>query len=114
MLFLVDSDVAFMIKPKTADFRSMYSRTSSFYYHTWKFILQFSVLHGRVHKCKHAADEPELGRGCVMQDRSSQGIAPLIIKKLESQNFLVGVLSPFLGPRLLTSSYIMAESLLEH
>lgn len=43
---------------------------------------------------RHASDEQELGRWCVIQDKSTYRVAPLNIKKYETQNFLIFSSSP--------------------
>lgn len=43
---------------------------------------------------RRASDERELGRWCVIQDKSPYRVAPLNIKKYETQNFLIFSPSP--------------------
>lgn len=57
--------------------------------------------------CKRASIKQELGRWYIIQDRSPQSIAHVIVKKLDPQNILVGVLSSLHGPRFLAVSCIM-------
>lgn len=50
--------LAFMVKPNTGNFGIQVcvqqTRTPSFHYCTWKFILEFSVLQYRIHTSEHA------------------------------------------------------------
>lgn len=106
--------LAFMVKPNTGNFgiQVCVQQTKNiiiplFHMEIYLGVLCIAVQNPYEWACKHASVEQELGRGSIIQDRSPQSIAAVIVKKLEAQNILVGVLSSLHGLRFLAVWCIM-------